>query len=219
MKQQRLVRTVGLSLSGLLLVGCVAGTPRSEPVTAAHPDSGATAPVAEDARPSGSPLDLSPIDAGTTGGTSIDGAETTDPVTKPEIEIWWPDTFVPGLLPEPANGRGNHGGSAACGSCHKPGGSASDYAWSMSGIVFAGISSTTPVASAEIGVKDGERFFRARSASNGYFWLPTGTDSIDWNTAEIRIRTAQGDLKMMSAAGSGDCQTCHTAGNRIYPKP
>lgn len=210
LQQRRFV----LALVAIPFAGCVAGTPREAPEATANADAGAP-PLASDAQPAGpGPITPAPIDADQ--GVDSDPGE---PVTKPAVDTWWPSAFVPGVLPEPSNGRGNHGGSAACGSCHKPGGSASSSAWAMGGIVYADISSTTPVASAEIGIKDGERFFQARSASNGYFWLPAVANPIDWNRAEIRIRTAQGDLKMMSPAGSGDCQTCHTAGNRIFPKP
>ena len=121
--------------------------------------------------------------------------------------------------PDPANGRGSHAGSNVCGNCHKSGGAASDDVWLLGGIVYDSAGGSTPVPSAEIGIKDGANFFQTYSASNGYFWLPSSAGPIDWTTAEIRIRTAQGELKMLTPPPNGDCQTCHTAGNRIYSKP
>jgi hypothetical protein len=165
------------------------------------------------------PAGPDPVDADFgEAGAPLDGGAAPDvsvavPDTAPS---WWPAPFVPGGLPDPSNGRGNHAGSGSCLSCHKTGGSASSAIWSMGGIVFASPTGTTGVTNAEIGIKDGAQFFRAYAATNGYFWLPSSAGAINWATAEIRIRSAKGELPMVSKANSGDCQTCHGAGNRIF---
>jgi hypothetical protein len=229
----RIERVLPLLLSALplaLALGCVAGTARkADPDAAiATADTGLAAtpdsPISEDlpgnpAGIDGPGIDSDPVDADFgEAGAPLDGGGTPDvnvpvPDTAPS---WWPAPFVPGGLPDPSNGRGNHAGSAGCLSCHKAGGAASSALWSMGGIVFASPTGTTGVASAEIGIKDGAQFYRAYSASNGYFWLPTSAGAINWATAEIRIRSAKGESPMVSKANSGDCQACHSAGNRIF---
>jgi mono/diheme cytochrome c family protein len=206
----------------LNLVSCVAGTPRV--ASTASPDAPM---IARDApsEPMLSPGDLGAIDTGSPVQPPIDGGpvstydaegQTTPPDTAPS---WWPADFVPGSLPDPANGRGSHAGSSACGKCHNPTGAASSRVWLIGGIVYNDAAGTAPVASAEIGIKSGAQFLHTYSASNGYFWLPESAGVIDWTAAEIRIRTIAGDLKMSTPANSGDCQTCHTTGNRIHPNP
>jgi hypothetical protein len=209
-----------------LLVGCVAGTARIAPPTSSSTVAASVTGDAGDATTSPSAGDdtapaVSAYDGGVTITNPYDAEDEPTPSGSPPdtAPSWWPASFVPGSLPAPANGRGNHAGSATCGTCHKAGGSASSLVWLMGGIVYADPGSTTPVPSAEIGIKSGSQFLHAYSASNGYFWLPPGLGPIDWTTAEIRIRTAQGELEMSSPAGSGDCQSCHTAGNRIHPVP
>ena len=211
------------------LVGCVAGTTRVAPPTSSSTVAASVTGDAGNATTSpsnpGAGDDAAPAVSAYDGGVAIAnpydaGDEPTPNVAPPDTApSWWPASFVPGSLPDPANGRGNHAGSSACATCHKAGGSASSLVWLMGGIVYADPGSTTPVPSAEIGIKTGTQFWHAYSASNGYFWLPPGAGAIDWTTAEIRLRTVQGELEMSSPAGSGDCQSCHTAGNRIHPVP
>jgi cytochrome c553 len=234
-------RTLSLVLTSvlsLLSYGCVSGSSRvaspDAPVTPDVPVPSGTGGAAGNSGAGGSTgtggttASTSPgVDGGEAyDATGVDGGESLD-VAVPDTNVvppdtapsWWPVAFTAGSLPDPSNGNGSHAGSAACGSCHKSGGSASSYVWLFGGIVYTSTSGTTPVASAQIGVKDGTTFVSTYSASNGYFWLPVSAGAINWSTAEIRIRTATGENKMTSHASSGDCQTCHVSGNRVYAQP
>jgi hypothetical protein len=211
-------------IPSLVLLGCVSGTARVGPAASSSTSACSLAGADDAATPNCPDTSVSPPVPEYDGGVAIAAydaeSEATPPVSPPDTApSWWPAGFVPGSLPDPASGRGNHAGTSACGNCHKAGGPAGSYVWVMGGIVYTDASSTTPVTSAEIGVKTPTQFAHAYSAGNGYFWLPASAGAIDWSTAEIRIRTATGEVKMSSRATSGDCQTCHTAGNRIFAKP
>jgi hypothetical protein len=66
-----------------------------------------------------------------------------------------------------------------------------------------------------VGIKDGTKFVSAYSASNGNIWLPLGSTTINWASAEIRIRNATGEKIMTDPTTTGDCNSCHVSGSRI----
>ena len=236
MWNQRLLSLLLTAIPIVLVAGCVSGTARQASPITENPDTAMTpgedAAVIEPDVPIGPPgIDgggepVVAVDGGASleagspvgidGGTSVPDTAVAVPDTAPS---WWPAPFKAGSLPDPSNGRGNHAGSSPCLSCHKSGGAASSAVWLMGGIVYSDTTSTTAVPSAEIGIKDGDQFWSTYSATNGYFWLPSSAGTINWSSADIRIRTVKGELAMHSRATSGDCQTCHSSGNRIHPTP
>jgi hypothetical protein len=233
LNQTRSLCLVLTSVLGLLSPACVSGSSRvASPDAPVTPDAlvpggtggvagggggaGGTTACSCPGVDSGEPYDGAALD----GGPSLDGAVPDASLGGPDAApSWWPTAYVAGSLPDPSNGNGSHAGSAACGSCHKSGGAAASFVWLFGGIAYTSTGGTTPVASAQIGIKDGATFYSAYSATNGYFWLPAAASTINWSAAEIRIRTASSENRMASHASSGDCQTCHTAGNRIYAQP
>jgi len=137
--------------------------------------------------------------AGGTGGSASTGADT-----------WWPSAFDANATPSPSNGKHNPG--KACLTCHYTGGQGP--AWLFGGTVFDKTESSG-VAHVQVGIKEGGKFFSAYSANNGNIWLPMGSSAVTWANAEIRVRTATGEKKMMSFPLNGDCNnSCHVPGNR-----
>lgn len=102
-----------------------------------------------------------------------------------------------------------HRAGDACLSCHRSGGSAP--AWLYGGTVYSG---SAGVAHVQVGIKDGSNFYSSYSADNGNIWLPASAGSVNWATAEIRIRGSAGEA-IMPGHGNGDCNTCHGSSNRI----
>jgi hypothetical protein len=162
---------------------------------------------------------------GTTGGTTISGGTlsggttgtggtrtggTTSTGTSSGTGSWWPAAFNATTLPNPSNG--NHNAGKACLSCHVSGGQAPS--WLFGGTTYDS-AGTTGVAHLQIGIKDGTKFFSAYSATNGNIWLPTASNTVNWANAEIRLRSATGEKIMGKTATSGDCNSCHSSGNRI----
>jgi hypothetical protein len=140
---------------------------------------------------------------GSTAGTG--GAEATGsaPATGGADADFWSGAYDPTALPNPANG--DHNAGQACLYCH---GSMGNRTWAFGGTVYES-DGTTPAANVEVGVRDGITFVSAYSATNGNVWLPAGGLAIDWENAEIRLRTANGE-KVMVDVGNGDCNTCHS---------
>ena len=154
------------------------------------------------------------LTGGTTSGTTVTGGTrtggTTSTGTSTGTGSWWPAAFSATTLPNPSNG--NHNAGRACFSCHGSGGSAPS--WLFGGTIYDS-AGTTGVGHLQVGIKDGTKFFSAYSATNGNIWLPTASNTVNWANAEIRIRSATGEKIMPSAATSGDCNSCHSSGNRI----
>jgi hypothetical protein len=147
--------------------------------------------------------------AGGTGGLRTGG--TTSSVTSSgTVSNWWPTAFDAAASPNPANGKHNAG--KACLSCHVSGGQAPS--WLFGGTIYDS-AGTTGVAHLQIGIKDGTKFFSTYSATNGNIWLPTASNTVNWANAEIRLRSATGEKIMGKTATSGDCNSCHSSGNRI----
>lgn len=136
--------------------------------------------------------------AGGAGGATSTGTGTSD---------WWPTAFDANASP-----NGKHNAGKACLSCHKTGGQGP--AWLFGGTIYNQAGSTG-VGHVQVGIKDGTKFFSAYSASNGNIWLPLGSNSVNWATAEIRVRTATSESSMTKAPTNGDCNSCHDSTNRI----
>jgi hypothetical protein len=145
-----------------------------------------------------------------TGGTTAAGGAGGSTGTGTGASNWWPTAFDANANPSPLSGKHNPG--RACLGCHKTGGQGP--AWLFGGTIYdqAGSAGVNHV---QVGIKDGTKFFSAYSATNGNIWLPLGSNSINWATAEIRVRTAAGESTMTKTATSGDCNSCHDSTNRI----
>jgi hypothetical protein len=82
-------------------------------------------------------------------------------------------------------------------------------------LVYGGIiynADGTRAAGAQVGVFDGAYSSFVHTASNGMYWAVGSTSSVNWAVADIRVRSANGELvKVAADARSGDCDSCHTA--------
>jgi hypothetical protein len=140
---------------------------------------------------------------GSTPGTGGAGATGATPGTGGTADDFWSGAYDPSGLPNPSDGEHNAG--QECLSCHD---SLGNRTWSFGGTVYEADGST-PAANVEVGIWDGTTFVAAYSATNGNVWLPVGAGTIDWATAEIRLRSANGEV-VMDDVGDGDCNTCHS---------
>lgn len=109
----------------------------------------------------------------------------------------------------------HHAGTDCRGSgCHangSPDGSGAP-AFLFGGTVYR--ASTLGAASGvQIGVQATQGFYAACSASNGNFWViaPSGTTSLTWTSAGVRLRNENGEAPMMTTAAAGcNASACHT---------
>ena len=65
----------------------------------------------------------------------------------------------------------------------------------------------------EIAVKTTSAAYSACSASNGNVWqiAPSGTTTLSWTGATVRLRNANGEAAMMTAVAAGcNATTCHS---------
>ncbi len=115
---------------------------------------------------------------------------------------FWDADFVPDQLPTPDTG--NHNPGADCMTCHNTG----DYLRLFAGTIYQA-DGTTPAPSVEIGVRDGDTLRTTYSATNGNFWFSDDGGTIDWMTAIVQARNANGDVLMYSPGEAG-CNSCHT---------
>ncbi len=122
---------------------------------------------------------------------------------------FWDGAYDSAALPTPASG--NHNAGMNCHNCHTGGGAPQ---WEFGGTVYD--ASGSGVSHVQIGVRDKDGLLTTYSAENGNFWLPATSPPIDWTTAEIRTRNANGE-KIMPTGNSAQagCNSCHIAGNKI----
>ena len=127
------------------------------------------------------------------------------------VAAYWPAAYNPSGAPNPADSgfhaRGSNPG--ACMGCHDGG--------VRPQLVFGGTvyqaDGVTPAANVEIGVSDGNNEYFVYSASTGLYWAEGSSSSIDWTTADIRMRNASGEIpKTASTARSANCDSCHSGG-------
>ena len=122
---------------------------------------------------------------------------------------FWQDAYDPAGLPPPPNQSGRHDAGQACMPCHQ----------SMRPFLFGGTvyqsGGFTGAANVQVGVLSGGVLYTAYSGTNGNFWV-SGTGSIDWANAQVRIRTANGEIIKPATADNGpDCNSCHTGGQTL----
>lgn len=122
---------------------------------------------------------------------------------------YWGGTFQPPAVAPAVNFHAADTASA-CMSCHGPTGTA------VTKLVYGGVvyqaDGVTPAPNVQVGVKDGTYQSVVYSAANGMYWA-VGTNAVNWPVADIRIRTANGEVPKLAAdARSADCDSCHHAG-------
>jgi hypothetical protein len=70
---------------------------------------------------------------------------------------------------------------------------------------------TTGSPNVEVGVSDGTKKFFVHTDPHGYYWQ-VGTDTVNWTSADIRTRTANGEsIKKATDDRNADCDSCHAA--------
>ncbi|MCA9598607.1 MAG: hypothetical protein KC776_35090 [Myxococcales bacterium] len=74
---------------------------------------------------------------------------------------------------------------------------------------------STGAAKVEIGVKDGTTFYYACSDNQGKFFYESNTATVNWATAEIHMRNANGETNMKNAAPNGGCNASNCHGNTM----
>jgi len=115
-------------------------------------------------------------------------------------------------LPAAPNASGHHNAGANCNNCHD-GSGATDVPpvpqWFFAGTVYKA-GGTTGAPNVQVGVKDGNNLYTAYTGTNGNFFFG-GTATINWATAKVMIRNANGEASMASAA-SASCNSCHRTG-------
>ncbi len=82
--------------------------------------------------------------------------------------------------------------------------------WAFGGTVYTS-GGSIGAANIQIGIWDGVNFWATYSASNGNFWIPANGQSIDWASAEIRMRNENGEVAMQGEGAAG-CNSCHSGG-------
>jgi hypothetical protein len=117
---------------------------------------------------------------------------------------FWPDAYNPSVEPIPPDGHHNAG--AVCLDCHD-----TKRVWLYGGTVYTADGRPARV---EVGISDGRKFFSAYSGTNGNIWMDRNGASLNWDTAEIRIRNANGE-RIMHGVGHGNCNFCHPSNHRI----
>lgn len=175
---------VALGLTPLSLVGCDDDGAEGNTTTSSSSTSGG----AGGATSSG----------GGAGGTSSGGGATSSGGGEPPF---WDEPFVPDQLPDPATG--NHNAGMDCMTCHSSG----LHVRLFAGTIYQS-DGTTPAPSVEVGVRDGDTLRTAYSAQNGNFWFSDDGGTINWPTAQIRARNANGEVIMLTPGAAG-CNACH----------
>ena len=118
---------------------------------------------------------------------------------------FWDGAYDPNGAPNPADGKHNAGKD--CLQCH----SAGNNAWLFGGTVYQ--SGGGGAAHVQVGVKDANGLYTTYSGTNGNFWYPKGSATVDWTNAEVRLRNANGELVMSSPAAG--CNSCHTGAMQL----
>jgi len=144
----------------------------------------------------------------TTGGNmATGGASATGGVS-----FWTTVTYSSSGSPNPPDGHHNPG--LNCSQCHVSGSSTGATVWLFAGTVYKA-DGTTPAPNVQVGVSDGTNLYTTYSATNGNFWVP-GPGTVNWATAQVRVRNANGELTMAGATPASTCNVCHNA--TIYPR-
>jgi hypothetical protein len=103
--------------------------------------------------------------------------------------------------------QGHYTGTACIAACHAHGLNVGGTAYLADG--------TTTVANAQLRIVANSISYSTYSGSQGNFFT-TIPSRVDWATAQISIRNANGTLTMpTNSNASGNCNSCHDSSNRI----
>ena len=108
----------------------------------------------------------------------------------------------------------NHNTDQNCMTCHGPTGKEKE--WLFGGTIWQ-TGGSVGAAKVEVGVSDGTNFYYACTDPDGKFFVEKqGGATINWATAETRMRNANGEKKMI-AKPTAACNTCHASQKLIQP--
>ena len=139
------------------------------------------------------------------GAGSIAGGPATGP-------FQWPGAFEAGMSPTPADGHHNAGAGCMSSSCH-----GTKVPFLFGGTVYKA-DGTTGAPNVQVGISDGTLTVTAYSASNGNIWLPSSAGQLNFATAQIAIRNANGERVKPATAGRGAACNgggCHGSAMRL----
>lgn len=125
---------------------------------------------------------------------------------------YWADAYNPSgepanyVTPVYHNPEDGHPGACLAG-CHEPGG-ASTVRLAWGGVVYSA-NGKSRAPHVQVGVVSGAYKSFVYSRSDGLYWSQD-TSAVDWSTADIRIRSANGERPKANSDGrSADCDSCH----------
>jgi hypothetical protein len=139
------------------------------------------------------------------GSAALGGAPATTPFS-------WPSTYDGAAAPTPEDGHHNAGASCMSSTCH-----GTKVPFVFGGTVYRA-DGVTGAPNVEVGISDGQQTLTAYSASNGNIWLPSSAGAIDFGSARIAIRNAQGERVKPAAAPRGAACNgggCHGSAMRL----
>jgi hypothetical protein len=147
---------------------------------------------------------------GVGGKSSVGGSTTQSSSTGGATGTFWPSAFSSTGTASTPYHTTTPAGSVPCMTCHSATSTVSTVKIVFGGTVYKA-DGTTGAPNVQVGVSDGTKKFFVYTASNGYYWQE-GTDTVNWASADIRTRTANGEsIKKSTDARNADCDSCHSA--------
>lgn len=190
---------VGASGAGNGVSGMSGGIPTGGAPSAGAPNGGAPSAV------SGASGSAAAGVNGVAGGTTMGGAPSTTPFV-------WPGDYDPSATPMPGDGHHNAGAGCMSSTCH-----GSKVPFAFGGTVYKA-DGVTGAPNVEVGISDGALTVTAYSAQNGNIWLPSSVGALNFGSAQIVIRNANGErVKPVTAPRGSACNGggCHGAAMRL----
>ena len=149
-----------------------------------------------------------------TGGSTSSGTGGSTSSGTGGGDYWGGESYDPNGQPfEPAQPPGWHGpgmNNAVCGDCHDGN---NEELWMYGGIVFQS-DGVTGAGNVEVGVMSGGTLRATYSNADGLYWFPNDGGTIDWPSADVRIRNGNGEA-MMNSEAAPSCMSCHTGGMEL----
>jgi len=139
-----------------------------------------------------------------TNSAANEHADSNDQAGGDDGSVFWPGDYHPTGISKPSDGW--HYPGTDCLPCH----TGNEWSFVASGTVYQK-DGKTGLAHVQVGVRNGRRFWSGYSGTNGNFWLSDNGIPIDWNTAQVRVRNADGEISGDSGKVkmSGSCNKCH----------
>lgn len=215
--RQKSARAISVSLS-LVLGGCSGtdiGYPRVSDAVSSCPDVGAstagTGPGGSSgwAPSGGAATGVAGASGSAAGGVAGTAALGGAPATTP---FSWPGAYDAAAAPMPSDGQHNPGTSCMSSTCH-----GTKVPFAFGGTVYKA-DGVTGAPNVEVGISDGVLTVTAHSASNGNIWLPSSVGALNFGSAQIVIRNANGERVKAAAAPRGAAcngSGCHNASLRL----